>query len=95
MAKGKTGGRKAGVPNKVSGTVKDNILAVFNRLDGTSGMAKWAESNQTEFYKMYSRLLPTETPDLRSVELSGPDGQAIPIITKMVVEIVSPKNSGR
>ena len=61
MANGaKTGGRKAGVPNKVTGTVRDNMLAVFNRLGGTAQMATWAEENQTEFYKLYARLIPTE-----------------------------------
>lgn len=61
MAKGvKTGGRAAGAQNKVSATVKDNVLAVFNRLDGTTGMAKWAMDNQTQFYQIYAKLLPTE-----------------------------------
>ena len=61
MAKGeKTGGRKAGTPNKATTLVKDNILAVFNRLGGTSARADWARENQTEFYRLYGRLLPLE-----------------------------------
>lgn len=56
----KVGGRVAGVPNKVTGIAKDNITAVFIRLGGTAAMAKWAEENQTEFYRIYSRLIPTE-----------------------------------
>jgi hypothetical protein len=56
----KTGGRVAGTPNKVTATVKDNIIAVFNRLDGTAGMAKWAEENPTQFYQIYAKLLPTD-----------------------------------
>jgi hypothetical protein len=40
--------------------VKDNILAVFNRLNGTAGMADWARENLTEFYRLYGRLAPTE-----------------------------------
>ena len=64
----KTGGRVAGTPNKVSATVKDNLIAVFNRLDGTAGMAEWAQANKTDFYKLYAKLLPTQA------ELSGPDG---------------------
>lgn len=70
MANGrKTGGRQAGVPNKVTGTVRDNMLAVFNRLGGTAQMATWAQENQTEFYKLYARLLPTEIN--QSTEHSG------------------------
>lgn len=61
MAQGKkSGGRAAGTPNKMSATVKENILAVFNRLEGTAGMAKWAQENPTHFYQIYSKLLPTE-----------------------------------
>lgn len=72
MAQGvKTGGRVAGTPNKVNATVKDNVLAVFNRLGGTSGMAEWAEENKTEFYKLYGKLIPTNS------ELTGANGGAI------------------
>ena len=67
MPRAKTGGRTKGVPNKISAAVKDNVLAVFNRLDGTSGMAEWAKENKTEFYKIYARLLPTDV----DVEHSG------------------------
>jgi hypothetical protein len=52
--------RPKGSKNKVSGTAKENIIAVFTRLGGTAEMAKWAEDNQTEFYKLYARLIPTE-----------------------------------
>lgn len=52
--------RPAGSKNKVGAQVKENIVAVFNRLGGTAGMAKWAENNQTEFYRFYARLAPTE-----------------------------------
>jgi hypothetical protein len=61
MANGqKTGGRQKGVPNKISGAAKDNINAVFIRLGGTAGMAKWAEDNQTQFYQIYAKLLPID-----------------------------------
>jgi len=53
-------GRQAGVPNKLSGTVKDNVIAVFDAIGGNATMAVWAEGNQTEFFKLYSKLLPTD-----------------------------------
>ncbi len=56
----KSPGRPKGSVNKVGATAKENIIAVFTRLGGTAEMAKWAEDNQTEFYKLYARLLPTE-----------------------------------
>ncbi len=52
---------RKGRPNKVGATAKENILAVFTRLGGTAQMAKWASDNQTEFYKLYGRLIPVES----------------------------------
>lgn len=51
---------RAGRPNKASKTAKENVLAVFTRLGGTAGMAKWAQENQTEFYRLYARLIPQQ-----------------------------------
>lgn len=73
MAKGiKTGGRVAGTPNKLSGTAKENIAAVFVRLGGTAAMAEWAKENQTAFYSLYSKLLPHE--------VTTPDGQPFQVV---------------
>lgn len=61
MAAGKkTGGRTKGTPNKISSGVKSNIIAVFDKIGGRDAMAAWAEENKTEFYRLYSKLLPTE-----------------------------------
>jgi len=48
--------RPKGVLNKI-----ENIVAVFTRLGGTAAMAEWARRNQTEFYRLYARLIPTES----------------------------------
>jgi hypothetical protein len=56
----KTGGRKKGTSNKLSSTVKDNVIAVFDRLGGIEHMAEWASDNPTQFYNIYSKLLPIE-----------------------------------
>jgi hypothetical protein len=52
--------RTKGSKNKVGASAKENILAVFTRLGGTSAMAEWAKNNQTEFYRLYGRLIPQE-----------------------------------
>lgn len=57
-SRGRTGGRAKGTPNKVTATALENVLAVFNRLDGTAGMAKWAKKHPTEFYKLYGKRIP-------------------------------------
>lgn len=52
--------RTVGAKNKVPQAAKENVAAVFVRLGGTAAMAKWAQDNQTEFYKLYGRLVPLE-----------------------------------
>lgn len=69
MTRQKTGGRKKGTPNKLSSTVKDNVIAVFDDIGGREDMAEWAKDNRTEFYKLYAKLLPTE--------VTGKDGGPI------------------
>ena len=54
--------RTAGAKNKIPQTAKENIQAVFVRLGSTARMAQWAEKNETEFYKIYARMLPIEGP---------------------------------
>jgi len=60
MKGAKTGGRKAGTPNKVSVTVKDNVIQVFQEIGGTETLKGWAQENLTEFYKLYAKLIPSQ-----------------------------------
>ena len=66
-------GRKAGVPNKMSMTVKENVIAVFDGIGGIEHMKQWAIDNPNNFYNIYAKILPTQT------EISGADGSALPI----------------
>ena len=68
-------------PGKVNALAKENIIAVFIRMGGTAAMAKWAKKNQTEFYKLYGRLVPHE--------VTGPGGGALQF-EKVVREVVDP-----
>ena len=61
-------GRPKGAKNIAGKTAKENIIAVFTRIGGTAEMAKWAKANQTEFYKLYGRLVPVEN------QVSSPNG---------------------
>ena len=63
---GKKPGRRG--PGKLGGQAKENIAAVFTRLGGTAAMARWAKKNQSEFYRIYARLIPVDT------VLQGEDG---------------------
>lgn len=51
-------GRPAGVPNKMSTAVKDNVIEVFEAIGGVHSMAEWATENKTQFYNLYAKLLP-------------------------------------
>ncbi len=83
MAAGKkTGGRSAGTQNKLTGTAKENIAAVFVKLGGTTAMAEWAKENQTSFYNLYSKLIP--------VQLTGDSEN--PIQHQVSFSIIDPKN---
>ena len=51
-------GRPKGAQNKLSGTARENIQAVFVRLGGTAAMAEWAEANRADFYRaIYPKLV--------------------------------------
>ena len=58
----KTGGKKKGTPNKLTRTVKETVLAVFDDLqaDPKANLLAWGKSNPTEFYKIAAKLIPTE-----------------------------------
>jgi hypothetical protein len=83
MAKGeKTGGRVAGTPNKMTKTLKQDILdaAELAHPDGRVGYLVWASKEQpTAFMSLLGKVLPTEIQPL------GSDGNPT---DKFVVEIV-------
>jgi len=66
-------GRKAGVPNKLSATAKQNVVEVFEQLGGVEHMKTWAQENPNNFYNIYAKIMPTQT------EISGLDGSDLPL----------------
>lgn len=55
-------GRIKGTPNKLTRTVKETVLSVFNELqaDPKAKLIAWAKDEPTEFYKIAAKLIPTE-----------------------------------
>lgn len=55
-------GRKAGTKNKISASLRDTFLQVFEEMqeDEDFCLKSWAQDNPTEFYKIISKLLPQE-----------------------------------
>jgi hypothetical protein len=56
----KTGGRVKGTPNKVGVEVKAALERAFKDIGGHAALARWARNNQTEFYKLWTKLLPKD-----------------------------------
>lgn len=56
------GGRPPGVKNKLTTTVRETVLKVFNDLqkDPLHDLTKFAKDNPKEFYQIASKLIPTE-----------------------------------
>jgi hypothetical protein len=65
MAQGyKTGGRQLGTPNKITTAFKQAVQIVYDDIGGHAAFAAWARDNQTDFYRIASRLIPTEITSL-------------------------------
>ena len=61
MAKGKfTGGRKKGVPNKVTGALKDMILQALADSVGVDYLKSQAAANPTAFLSLVGKVLPLQ-----------------------------------
>ena len=77
MAKGqKTGGRQAGTPNKISTTVRDNVVSVFDEIGGTEFMKRWATENPNQFFALYAKLLPLQA------QISGDPENPVEMVVK-------------
>jgi len=69
-------GRPKGAVNKNTKAFKDAVLLAFQTIGGDDAFAAWAQKNQTEFYKIAARLIPTE----EKVEHSGTGGGPLKIV---------------
>ena len=73
-------GRKPGIPNKLSSSVKDNVIAVFESIGGTEHMQKWALGNPNQFYNIYAKLLP--------LQVAGDPNNPLHVVSKIERVIV-------
>lgn len=62
----KTGGRKPGAPNKVTTSVKEALVQAFDKLGGVPALVKWGRENPTEFYKIWTKILPAQAIGIES-----------------------------
>lgn len=77
----KTGGRVAGTPNKTTASVKAALELCYEEIGGDLAFAAWARTEQTEFYKLYVKMLPQDI----KAEIAGKDGGPLmPVINVTV-----------
>lgn len=72
-------GRPRGVPNKSTKAVKEALELAFEGVGGVKQLTAWAKANETEFFKLWVKMLPAKT------EVTGEDGA--PIKTQGTVDI--------
>ena len=52
--------RPAGSKNRISSTVKDNVVRAFEDMGGQAALARWGKANPGDFYPRYMQLCPKE-----------------------------------
>ena len=83
MAKGrKTGGRIAGTPNKLTGAVRDLILAALDDVGGQAYLARQAEQSPAAFMTLLGKVLP--------MTVQGPAADGSIRVTRVIVDGVPP-----
>lgn len=67
----KTGGRKKGTPNKITGALKDMVLTALANAGGIDYLEKQAKDNPTAFLTLVGKVLP--------LQVTGEGGGAVKI----------------
>jgi hypothetical protein len=53
-------GRPKGVPNKSTVSTKAALIEAFEQLGGVPSLVQWATNEPTEFYRLWSKMLPLD-----------------------------------
>lgn len=53
-------GRESGSSNKTTVAAKQAFQLAFDGLGGVTALQEWAKDNQTEFFKLFSKLIPQD-----------------------------------
>lgn len=67
----KVGGRKKGTPNKTTVAVKTALQEAFAEIGGVDQLVAWGRENPTEFYKLWVKVLSTETQTVNEHIITG------------------------
>lgn len=75
----KSGGRKKGTPNKVTGKVREAILQAFEEVGGVEYLTNIAQEDHKTFCMLLAKVLPTQVTGADDKPLI-PDGFKIQIV---------------
>lgn len=53
-------GRPRGAVNKTTASIKGAFVEAFEKMGGATALVIWGTENPTEFYRLASKLIPTE-----------------------------------
>jgi hypothetical protein len=53
-------GRPKGIPNKATVAAKQAFQMAFDGIGGVDALIGWAQENQTDFFKLFSKLIPQD-----------------------------------
>lgn len=79
----KTGGRKRGTPNKVTGTVREMILKALDEVGGQQWLVQQATENPVAFMTLLGKVLPTQ--------IQGDPENPLQVISTITRKIVAPR----
>ena len=90
----KTGGRKAGTPNKMTKTVKEMVLAALDDAGGKDYLLTQARDNPSAFLTLLGKVLPTQVTGAddgpiqteHSLDLSGLDETQLRAIAAIKID---------
>jgi len=73
----KTGGRQAGTPNKLTGTLKEMILEALDKKGGVAYLVAQASASPAAFMTLLGKVLPTQIQGDAEHPLVGLSDEAI------------------
>jgi hypothetical protein len=53
-------GKPSGTPNRITAAFNDAVRTVYQDIGGDAAFAEWARANRGDFYRIASRMIPTE-----------------------------------
>lgn len=78
-------GRPKGTPNKMTATIREDVLEVYIRMGGVDGLEKWAKESQRNRSAFYGWVISKLLPALQDVKIGNADEDGFKIVVEKVV----------